>query len=702
MKKTLKIPSVLYREGVIAGNLKRDDGGDGDEMELSISSCEPYLRYDWMADEDYFEVLSHDDTGMDSTRLRAGTALLFNHNRDIQLGTISAPQMRDGKCYVKATLSNSDDVKGYRQRVAEGVLKDTSVGYRITDDGECIGAKDGIPIYKFKWAPYEASLVTIPADITVGVGRQRDTKTRDGKEIDFREITVDDGTNKEDKQTTRQNLSMKLTPAAQRHFNEADKDKGGNGEGGEQKKEIDIEVIRAEGRKAYMAACKKIRDHAGAIKNAEWKAAAITVAEKHCAMDNPDFEAFRSEANDVCPGVTALTKEQANPRVGIDMASIRRFSFCKAMLELHSGKGLTGVEKEVCDFSAKAYEDKDGREFKGVCIPADITDARVDETMDLDKRGLENLQWQMRRLESKLQRAMNASTFASGGFLVGTELLAASFIEYLRNACFIGQGPFAIIELGGLVGNVAIPKQTTTATTYWLPEGGAVTASEFAGSQLYGTPHRLACLSQWTKQLMLQSTPAVEMLVRNDQARAVAVEEDRVAYQGSGASGEPIGIFNTTGIDASVTFSGNWTQAKSLAFQLAIENANANTVGEMVYVTNPTTKSYAMGTVQVASSTFPIYIWMDSNGQYPTISGSIGGKVLSYGAYSTKNMTSRVLFGIYNNNFTKFRWGGMDLMVEPYTGAGTETIKSYLNEWMDQGIRYPQAFSLSTDSPTSP
>ncbi len=698
-KKTLKIPEVLYRSGTSQMN---DDG----EMELSISSDTPYKRYDWMADEDYYEVLCHDAGSMDATRLDAGAALLFNHDRDIQLGTIRAPEMRGGKCFVKAKLSDAADVASYRTRIKEGILKDTSVGYRITDEGECTGAKDGIPIYKFKWAPHEASMVTIPADITVGVGRQRAHEMEESGEVKLREISVEvkDSVDGEKKKTnndsTRQNIDMKLTPAARKHL-EADKDATGGGETKE--KEVDIQVIRAEGRKAYQAACKRIRDHANAIKNEAWKKEALIVAEKHCGMDEPDFEAFRSDANDVCPGVTALTQEQANPHVGIDRASIQRFSMCKVMLELHSKKGLTGLEKEVCEFSAKVYENKDGRKFEGVCIPADITDARADDTLELDKRGLENLAFEVRRLRGQLgQRTMNASTFASGGFLVGTDLLAASFIEYLRNACFIGHGPFAIIELGGLVGNVAIPKQTTTATTYWLPEGGSVTASEFAGSQLYGTPHRLACLSQWTKQLLLQSTPAVEMLVRNDQARAVAVEEDRVVYLGSGASGEPIGIVNTTGIDASVTFSGNWTQAKSLAFQLAIENANANTIGEMVFVTNPTTKSYAMGTVQVASSTFPIYIWMPSMGEYPTIAGSKGGRVNDYGAYSTKQLSTRVLFGIYNNNVTKFRWGGMDLMVEPYTGAATETIKSYLNEWMDVGVRYPQAFSYSTESPTAP
>ncbi len=700
--KTIKVPQQLFREAEII-RTKRDDGGE--EMSLSISSDTPYLRFDWWDDEEYYEVLDHGPGGMDDSRLKAGLPMLFNHDRDQHLGRASGFNVKDGKCYVTGLKwSESEDAQTKKKDMESGALPDTSVGYQITDEGECIGAKDGKPIYKFKWAPYEFSMVTVPADITVGAGRAADKPSDAPKEIRIRdEKNLAPAAKKQQKQTQVE-TNMKLSPSARQHFRESDT--GANATTGASNGTtvvVDAATERAAGRTAYKAACKKINDYVGALKNPQWKEAAAKIAVKHMELDEPDFETFRSEACNHFDGVLALTTEQANPNVGLDSASIRRFSMVKAIREMSDPKGgLTGLEKEVCEFSAKQYEKKDGRVFMGACIPSDITDSRADETLQLDQRGMSNLAFEMRRLNERLGRTMAASNFTGGGFLVGTELLAGSFIEYLRNACFIGQGPFAIIELGGLVGNVAIPKQTTTATTYWLPEGGSVTAADFAGSQLYGTPHRLACLTQFTKQLLLQSTPAVEMLVRNDQARAVAVEEDRVVFLGAGASGEPIGIVNTTGIDASVTFSGNWTQAKSLAFEYAIENANANMIGEMVFVTGPLTKSYAKGTVQVASSTFPIYIWMPGGGEYPTISGAKGGIVNGYGAYATKQLGIRVLFGIYNNNVCKFRWGGMDLMVEPYTGAATETIKSYLNEWLDIGLRYPQAFSYSTDAPTSP
>lgn len=690
--RSIKIPESLTRAGMIT------EEGDGDKKSkrVSISSDTPYLRKGWDEEDDYYEVLSHDPKDIGSERLKLGLPILFNHKRDFHLGRAKGFN-NDGTRIDVGTIddliwSDSSDAQSKKKDVESGALVGTSVGYSIDGDGECIGVKDGKPVYRFGWTPHEFSFCTIEADTTVGAGRAQKLDAES-----FREITVRDEKNlapKKKKEHTAQQPKRIMAESTVETPEPAEV-------------KVDIVAERAAGRAAYKAACKKIDDYVSALKNEQWKAAAAKTAVKHKEKDEPVFEDFRSEACTEFEGVVALTAERADPNVGLDRASIRKFSVVKAMREMSGPKGvdgLTGLEKEVCEFASRQYEKKDGRIFTGACIPSDITDARADETLDLNMRGMENLSWEMRRLNATLSRTMNASTFTAGGFLVGTELLAGSYIDYLRNACFIGQGPFGIIELGGLVGNVAIPKQTTTATTYWLPEGGSVTAADFAGSQLYGTPHRLACLTGYTKQLLMQSTPAVEMLVRMDQARAVAVEEDRVVYNGSGASGEPIGIINTTGVDASVTFSGNWTQAKSLAFQLAIENANANTIGEMVFVTNPTTKSYAMGTLQVSASTFGMYIWMDSNGQFPTIAGQMGGKIigLGYGAYASKQLGTRVLFGVYNNNVTKFRWGGFDLMVEPYTGAATETIKSYVNEWLDIGVRYPQAFSLSTDSPTSP
>lgn len=190
--RSVKVPSVLYRQG---GAVVQEDG----TIRLSISSDEPYKRFDWWNGEEYWEVLDHTGGGADLTRIVAGTALLYNHDRDVQLGKIQSPEMTDGKCFVKATLSAAKDVEDYRTRITEGILKDCSVGYEIEDQGEDIGEKEGLPVYRFAWTPFEASMVTIPADITVGVGRERDPEKPKGepREIRIRDKNSLDSLNRE-------------------------------------------------------------------------------------------------------------------------------------------------------------------------------------------------------------------------------------------------------------------------------------------------------------------------------------------------------------------------------------------------------------------------------------------------------------------------------------------------------------------------
>lgn len=180
--KAIKVPPVLYRQG---SSELQDDG----TIRLSISSDRPYLRYDWWNDEEYYEKLDHSPGGVDLERIAAGTALLFNHKRDVQLGSITKPELNEGRCYVAAKVSEAEDVASYRTRIKEKILKDSSVGYELIDEGEEEGEIDGIPVYRFKWRPFEASLVTIPADISVGVGRERDLEkpTGEPKEILIRE-----------------------------------------------------------------------------------------------------------------------------------------------------------------------------------------------------------------------------------------------------------------------------------------------------------------------------------------------------------------------------------------------------------------------------------------------------------------------------------------------------------------------------------
>jgi HK97 family phage major capsid protein len=683
--KTIKVPANLTRAR--EGGVEMVGEGEKKELRISISSDTPYLRYDWWTDEEYYEVLDHSPGGFEDGRLKNGMPMLYQHERNKHIGRARSFSS-DGKRIMVSDIiwSESDFAKEKRSDMEAGVLVDTSVGYSLIGEGECIGAKDGIPIYRFKWEPHEFSLVSIPADFSVGVGREMDPAKREElQKMEFRELKV---SKMIDSSQKREHSRKKETAMADEN---------------NPTQQIDVVAERGDAVKAERARVSEIQKYAKAFnQNAKLKTP-LNDLERTAINEGHSFDDFRQAVMDNWESATRVEGADADPNIGMSKKERRQFSLAKVMLEAGSAKGLTGLEKAAHEAAVQKYA-KDGRTFEGVCIPHDMQASRVDEDWDMSARQIRNLAESMEKDQHVLLgRSLSASVFGSGGFLVGTDLLAGSYIDFLRNVTLIGNGPFGIIELGGLVGNVAIPKQNSTATVYWLAEGAPVNESNFTGGQLYLTPRRMAVQTNFTKQLLAQSTPSVEMLVRNDIALAMGVEEDRVIIQGSGLNGEPVGITNTTGVGADITFGGAATWQDIVDFEYYLENANVRS-GQMAFLTTPLTKSRLRATLKVASSTFPIYLWEQARGEYPPINGSMGGIMGESPAYATKNAPSSnvVIFGVFNNNVTKARWAGFDLVVDPYTGAGSETIKTYVNQWIDVAIRYPQAFEVSTDAPAAP
>ena len=118
---------------------------------------------------------------MDLERLNSIGVVLFNHERDEVVGKIDRAWIEDGRGYVEITFDSDESSEKIYQKVKTGTLKGVSVGYMVEDWEEVMPNKqsqDGrftgpCSIAK-KWAPYEVSIVSVPADPTVGVGRSLD------------------------------------------------------------------------------------------------------------------------------------------------------------------------------------------------------------------------------------------------------------------------------------------------------------------------------------------------------------------------------------------------------------------------------------------------------------------------------------------------------------------------------------------------
>lgn len=148
--------------------------GEGNERKvlLSFSSEEPYERFFGN------EILSHAAGAVDLTRLNEIGVTLYNHNRDEVIGKITRAWIENGRGYAEIEFDDDEFSEKIFRKVINKTLKGVSVGYKV-EKWEDVAAGETSQDGRFKgpcsiavkWMPFEISIVSIPADATVGVGR---------------------------------------------------------------------------------------------------------------------------------------------------------------------------------------------------------------------------------------------------------------------------------------------------------------------------------------------------------------------------------------------------------------------------------------------------------------------------------------------------------------------------------------------------
>lgn len=169
-------PGKNEQRTLTSSTLQRMDG-DGNERKftLSFSSEEPYER--WFG----LEILDHSPGAVDLQRINDIGCLLFNHNRDAVIGKVNRAWVENNRGYAEVEFDTDAESEIIYQKVKNGTLKGVSVGYRIDSIEEVMAGKTsadgrftGPCEIARKWWPFEISIVSVPADATVGVGREAD------------------------------------------------------------------------------------------------------------------------------------------------------------------------------------------------------------------------------------------------------------------------------------------------------------------------------------------------------------------------------------------------------------------------------------------------------------------------------------------------------------------------------------------------
>lgn len=344
----------------------------------------------------------------------------------------------------------------------------------------------------------------------------------------------------------------------------------------------------------------------------------------------------------------------------------RPFSLVRYIAGIVAGN-LEGIEREVDEMGAKEYE-RLGLVRQGHVIPSAYLRAASGQ---------------------------NYTTAADGGNL--TEEGERRYLDILKDKLVVaGLGATVLTDLVGTF--TAISSSAVQAA--WEGEADKNELKKVTYSKLTMAPHRSSVSVATTKDLLRQTSFDVEADLLNKITDAHADLLEKAAINGSGSDGEPTGILNTTGI-GSVAMGANggaidWKHIVALETEVNSKNANR---GRMAYLSNAKVNG-ALKVTEMATGTARFLLPNEApktlNG-YPFDWTNLVPSTLTKGTAASK--CSALIFGNFQDLYIG-QWGGIDIVVDPYTGARTGEIYLTLNAWNDIKVVEPKSFAAIVDITT--
>lgn len=517
-------------------------------LTFPASSEEPVER--WYGTE----VLSHEPSAVNLKRASAGALpLLFNHNVDDPIGMITGARVEKNRLVVDAKLFPTDRANEVKAMI-DGGLRNVSLAYQI----HVIEENKETGIYRATdWQPLEISIVTVPADHTVGIGRQE-------SEYEVRMLRVS-------------------PPAHSATFKEEP-------------------MSPEEERAAAAAADAAKRNSIGAVEAEKERRGAILNLCKSNKIDSRVEARWIEEGTPltiVAKDILDVMEERGklNPvsasAVGLSAKETKEYSIFRAIRALKFGASNPKFHEEAAfELECSRTVAKNlGRDLtSNILVPGEVL------TRPLGREAA--------------SRAMSTLPGAKGGYMVNVDNLG--FIDILRNrSVALNMGAR---NLSGLVGNVTFARQTGKASVTWQGGDGAnITASDQALGQLSMTPKTAIAITDVSEQLLRQSTPSAEQFVMADLAADIAIDGvDNVVINGTGGA-QPLGIKNTTGITSGQD-AASATYAKILAFITSAATVNA-VRGNPGFVTNTAGSAKLMTVQRFTSTDTPIWAGNMLDGQ---------------------------------------------------------------------------------------
>jgi HK97 family phage major capsid protein len=248
---------------------------------------------------------------------------------------------------------------------------------------------------------------------------------------------------------------------------------------------------------------------------------------------------------------------------------------------------------------------------------------------------------------------------------------------------------------------VQIPKITTASTAYWVAENVSVTANDLAFGQLNMTPHAVASRVIVSNRLINLSSPAAEQITRAQIAKDLGIAIDAAIYAGTGASGQPTGIVQTSGINSVAWGSSakaNTAYGKLIEMiqELSADNVELANCGWAMH----STAFSALSQMVDSAGGFNMERRLFGAGQMNGATTLMGYKYAITNQLTTLTSSSTsnsILFGDFSQCYCG-EWGTMVLRSSDVAGDSFAKMQTQILAAMevDIGVAQPTAFCTST------
>lgn len=521
------------------GGVINEGHNDQYEFEIAFSSEQPYQRQFWDEQNQEMvvldEILVHTPEAVDLSRLNNNAPLLFNHNFDNHIGVVCNARIdadNVGRALVKfskhGTLAND-----IRNKVIEGTMEKISVGYDIKEYH--IDYTKGQLIVT-KWAPYELSFVTVPADDTVGLNRSLNTITvnlgakRDMTKEQIEEIKEEQESAQVEETPVEENKEPKVEETQERQVEENKEDE--NLEDGKDAKhpesvDDDSSTVREEEVKEEREAApveeEKTEEVAERSEEDEEEIRAIArelniddeELKRALAIKDMTPEAFRTKA------LNNITNAQRNNEQIKDSKMEKTFDLNNVIRSLVDGAALGANEAEYSAMAAGAAMQR-GRAARGgsVFVPA-----------------------------AAMRAASAGNTKADLTAITDEKLMTESYIEMLMPESVLGR--LGVTVYSGLNSPTAIPKMTKSSVDAFgfVDENGAAPESkaEFANVKL--SPKTFAGGNPISRA-SLKTVPGIASLITDHINKAVRIKLEQLILSDKANDRGPAGLVKQL-VDAS-------------------------------------------------------------------------------------------------------------------------------------------------------